>query len=170
MARNQAVEINLSETQEKILKQLYNGTHSPQHFKQRAEIILQASQGNSNNEIGRILKIHGETITKWRNRYACAEQELSLTETENPRKLRSVIEKILSDNQRRGRTPTFTDEQVAQIIALSLQKPDEIGLPFSHWTISSLRDEAINKGIVPYISISQVHSFLKRARSKATSS
>jgi len=170
MAKNQAVVIKLSESQEKILKQMVAGSHSPLHFKQRAEIILLANQGNSNNEIERMMGIHGETITKWRNRYAGSEQELSLTESENPRKLRSVIEKILSDDPRRGRTPTFTDEQVACIIALSLQKPDEVGLPFSHWSLSSLRDEVVNRGIVPYISISQLHSFLKGARSKAPSS
>ena len=169
MARNQAVELNLSAAQEKILQQLLKGTHSPQHYKQRAEIILLASQGNSNNKIERMLNIHGETVTKWRNRYAGAEKELALTEEENPQKLRSAIEKVLSDEQRRGRTPKFTDEQVACIIALSLQKPEELGLPFSHWTISSLRDEVINRGIVAYISTTQVHSFLKGARYKATS-
>ena len=170
MAQNQAPAIRLSERQEKILRQLAMGLHSPQHFKQRAEIILQASQGYSNNAIEGILEIHGETITKWRNRYASAEQELALIESENPRKLRSLIEKTLSDEPRSGRKPTFTDEQVACIIALSLQKPDEIGLPFSHWTPSLLRDEAIKRGIVPSISDTQVSRFLKGTRSKAASS
>ena len=93
MAQNQAAIIRLSEGQEKILRQLAVGHHSPQHFRQRAEIILQASRGYSNNAIENILEIHGETITKWRNRYAGAEQELALIESENPRKLRSLIEK-----------------------------------------------------------------------------
>ena len=46
-----------------------------------------------------MLQIAGETITKWRNRYAANENELAKTEEDNPRKLRSVIEKILSDEQ-----------------------------------------------------------------------
>jgi len=170
MARKQAQEIRISESQKKILTQMQTGTHSPQHYKQRAEIVLLSSKGYSNNDIERMLMISGETITKWRNRYAANENELRKTEEENPRKLRSNIEKILSDEQRSGRSAIFTDEQVACIIAMSCQKPEELKLPFSHWTPELLKDEAIKRGIVSSISTSQVRRFLKRERFKATSS
>ena len=166
---NQAREIKLSESQQKILTQIQTGTHSPQHFKQRAEIVLMAGAGYSNNEIERKLAISGETITKWRNRYGANKKELAKTEEENPRKLRNKIEKVLSDEHRSGRKATFTDEQVACIIAMSCQKPDDLGLPFSHWTPESLKEEAKRKGIVTTISASQVRRFLKRERIKATS-
>ena len=170
MGKNQAQEIKLSESQKKILEQIHRGTHTPQHYKQRAEIVLLASKGYTNNEIERTLTISGETITKWRNRYAANEIELTKTEEENPRKLRSIIEKILSDEQRSGRSATFTDEQVACIVAMSCQKPEELGLPFSHWTPELLKDEAIKRGIAPTISTSQVRRFLKRKRFEAASS
>jgi len=170
MARLQAKPIKLSETQRTILKQLQTGTHSPQHFKQRAEIVLMANSGYTNNEMERELQISGETITKWRNRYAANEKELATVEEENPRKLRKVIEKVLSDEQRSGAPAKFTDEQVACIIAMSCQKPDESGLPFSHWTPELLKDEAIKRGIVSTISASQVRVFLKRERLKTTPS
>jgi len=140
------------------------------HLKVRSEIILLASQVQTNNAIGRIMGIHGETITKWRNRYAAVEAELITTEKETPRKLLAIIEKTLSDEQRSGKSPKFTDEQVACIIALSLQKPEELGLPFSHWTPSLLRDEAIKRGIVTSISDMQVSRFLKRERFKTSPS
>jgi len=57
MATNQAKKINLSEKQRKILEQIRVETHSPQHFKQRAEIVLMASQCHSNNELERWLLI-----------------------------------------------------------------------------------------------------------------
>jgi transposase len=170
MANNQAVVINLSEKQEKILEQLHVGSHSPLHYKLRSEIILLASKGKSNNEIERTMQIGGEMITLWRNRFAAAENELALTEAENPRKLRRVIEKLLSDEPRSGKPPKFTDVQVACIIALALQKPDEIELPFSHWTPALLRDEVVKRGIVPSISESRVRCFLKGKGFKATSS
>ena len=162
MARLQARVVKLSGNQRNILNQLQVGTHSPQHFKQRAEIVLMASSGYTNNEIERKLQISGETITKWRNRYASNEKELASTEEENPRKLRKAIEKVLTDEQRSGRPAKFTDEQVACIIAMSCQKPDELGLPFSHWTPELLKDEAIKRGIVSTISTSQVRVFLNR--------
>ena len=170
MAKNQAKEIRLSDSQKKILTQMQTGTHNPQHYKQRAEIVLLASKGYSNNEIERMQKISGETITKWRNRYAANEKELEKIEEENPRKLRSTIEKIMSDEQRSGRSATFTDEQVACIVAMSCQKPEELGLPFSHWTPELLKDEAIKRGIVSTISTSQVRRFLKRKRFETASS
>jgi putative transposase len=168
--RKQARIVRLSENQKKIMEQLQAGSHTPQHFKQRAEIVLKASEGMSNNEIERTLSISGETVTKWRNRYAENETELAKTEEENPRKLRNKIEKVLSDEQRSGKPPKFTDEQVAWIIALSCKKPDDLGLPFSHWTPELLKDEAIKRGIVESISTSQVRCFLKRERFKTTSS
>jgi putative transposase len=164
MGINQAAVIELSEKQENILRQMQVGTHSPLHYKRRAEIILLAYQGKSNNEIERTMSIDSEMVTLWRNRYANAEKELAITEAENPRKLRSAIEKLLSDAPRSGRPPTFTNEQVASIIALSLQNPSELKLPFSHWTPELLKDEAIKRGIVPSISASQVSVFLKRRR------
>jgi putative transposase len=170
MARKQAQVIRLSENQKKILEQLQSGTHSPLHFKQRAEIVLMASRGYTNNDIERMLMISGETITKWRNRYASNENEFAKTEEENPRKLRSNIEKVLSDEQRSGKPATFTDEQIACIISMSCQKPDDLGLPFSHWSPELLKEEAIKRGIVSSISASQVRRFLKRERFKATSS
>jgi putative transposase len=169
MANNQAVAINLSEKQEKILEQLHVGSHSPLHYKLRSGIILLASKGKSNNEIERTMQIGGEMITLWRNRFAAAENELAKTEAENPRKLRSVIEKLLSDTTRSGRPPTFTDVQVANIIALSLQNPSELKLPFSHWTSALLKDEVIRRGIVSSISESQIRFFLKGKGFKAAS-
>ena len=168
MARLQAATIKLTEQQEKILKQLQVGTHTAMHLKIRSEIILLASQGYTNNGIEKEMGIHGETITKWRNRYAQAQTELASVESETPRKLRNHIEKTLSDEQRSGKPPTFPDEVVACIIAISCQKPEESGLPFSHWTPTLLRDEVIKRGIVTSISATQISRFLKRERFKTT--
>ena len=49
---------------------------------------------------------------------------------------------------------------VAAIIALACMSPSKFGLPFSHWSASSLRDEAISLGIVEDISIRQVGRYL----------
>lgn len=162
MSRKQAMEIKLSENQLKILTQLKKGTHSQLHLKQRSEIIMLAYEGHSNNEIERKMGIHGETVTKWRNRYVAAYREIVSTETDIPRKLREKIETVLSDEPRSGKPPTFKDEQVACIIALSCEQPDRLGLPFSHWTPELLKQEAIKRGIVDSISAMQISRFLKK--------
>ena len=57
MARLQAQPIKLSESQRNILEQMNHGTHTPQHYKKRAEIVLMANKGYSNNEMERKLQI-----------------------------------------------------------------------------------------------------------------
>jgi transposase len=164
MAINEAVKVTLSERQDMILQQLQDGTHTRLHLKIRAKIVRLANQGNTNNSIESAMGIHGETVTQWRNRFAAAEKELSTIEADDPRKLRAAIIRALSDEPRSGKPPKINDEQVACIIALSCENPMEIGLPFSNWTLSSLRDEVIRKGIVGSVSKQQIWRFLKRRR------
>jgi len=140
------------------------------HLKKRSEIILLASTGTSNMEISKKVEMKRENAVKWRNRYAGAREELTKTVTEAPRKLRSMIEKVLSDAPRPGAPCTFTDEQVACIIALACELPGNLGLPFSHWSPTLLQKEVINRGIVESISAVHVGRFLKGAGLKAASS
>ena len=119
---------------------------------------------------GIAIKLDKGSVREWRNRYASAREELAKTEAETPKKLRGMIEKVLSDAPRPGTPSTFTDEQVACIIALACELPENLGLPFSHWSPSLLRKEAINRGIVESISAVHVGRFLKGTRFKAAPS
>ena len=165
-----AREIKLTEHERKILTELKSGSHTALHLKKRSEIILRASEGESNIEISRQMQKNRENITKWRNRYASASEELTKTEAETPRKLRGLIEKVLSDAPRPGAPSTFTDEQIACIIALACELPENLGLPFSHWSPSLLQKEVIARGIVESISAVHIGRFLKGAGLKAAPS
>ena len=156
-----ATKIEVSEKETRILRENALGTHTPLHLKKRSEIILKASEGKSNNAIEREMELNGETVKIWRDRYGEQKEELRRTETESPHKMRRLIEKILSDAQRPGAPSTFTDEQVAAIIALACEDPAKMGLPFSHWSPKLLRIEAIKLGIVESISVRQIGRFLK---------
>jgi transposase len=79
-----------------------------------------------------------------------------------------MIKAVLSDEQRPGGPPKYTDEQVAAIVALACEDPSKRGLPFSHWTPGLLQREAIKLGITDNISVRQVGRFLKRTGSKAS--
>jgi transposase len=169
MQGKKAAEINLNKHERKIITELKNGSHTPLHLKKRSEIIILSSEGKSNSEVSRTVEMKRENVTKWRKRYALASEELRKTEAETPSKLRGLIESILSDAPRSGAPSTFTDEQIACIIALACELPENIGLPFSHWSPSLLRVEVINRGIVSSISAVHVGRFLKEARFKASS-
>jgi len=163
-----AVKINLSPKEETILNQLVVGTHVPLHQKTRAKIVVMASQGLSNNAIRNELGLLHSTVRRWRDRYLGQACELRRIEAETPHKMRSAIEEVLSDEQRPGCPATFSDNQVAAIIAMSCEDPKKFDLPFSHWTPELLQIEAIKLGIVDSISIRQIGRFLKRKRFAAS--
>jgi transposase len=45
----------------------------------------------------------------------------------------------LRDRPRSGRPATYSPEQVGEVVAASLTKPDALGLPFGSWTLDRLR-------------------------------
>jgi len=157
-----ASRVELSEKQEKILKEYAVGTHTPLHLKIRAQIVLKATEGWTNNSIERDMGLDAVTVKRWRDRFSARYEELKHTETETPQKIRSMIENILSDEQRPGSPSKFTDVQVAAILVLACEDPVNHGLPFSHWTPGLLQREAINRGIVKSISVRQIGRFLKK--------
>ncbi|MGH2618778.1 MAG: helix-turn-helix domain-containing protein, partial [Thermomicrobiales bacterium] len=44
----------------------------------------------------------------------------------------------LADAPRCGRPATYSPEEVGELIAASLTKPDDLGLPFGSWTLDRL--------------------------------
>jgi DNA-binding NarL/FixJ family response regulator len=161
-------QITLSTRQKQILTEMSVGTHTPLHFKIRAQIILHADAGWGNNRIEANMHIGPKTVKRWRDRYSSMQEELRQVETEAPHKLRKTIKKTLSDEQRPGGPPTYTDEQVAAIIAMACEDPAKFNLPFSHWTPSLLQAEVIKLGIAEGISVRQIGRFLKRTELTAT--
>ena len=80
-------------------------------------------------------------------------------------KLKKEIETLFADLPRKGRSPTFTSEQQAAIVALACEDPDdESQRPISQFTHREIADEAVKRKIVPSISRSQVGVFLKSGR------
>jgi len=169
MPRKVASRIEISSKQEEILKEYSKSRTLGENLRSRSEIILLAFSGKSNNAIEKSMQITGKKVTKWRNRYSIKQEEINRIEIESPQKLRSKIKEVLSDEPRAGVTPKFKSEQVAAIIALACEAPESRNLPFTHWSPSLLRLEAIKLGIVIDISERQVGRFLKSSRVKAAS-
>ncbi len=155
----------LSEKQQQILESMRKGTHMPLHFIERATIILMAADGISNSQIALDTGMGRNKVKKWRIRWAQASVETNKVENENSKALRSRIEFVLNDEQRPGAPAIFTAEQVATIITIACQSPQEYGIPMSHWTPSELARQAVSQKIVESISSRQVGRFLKRCQS-----
>ena len=160
MPKKTATPITLSERQAQILTEFSKSRTFGTSLVMRSKIVLSAANGKSNNEIEREEKLDKNTVKRWRDRFAAKFEVLKKIDSDQPHKLRASLIEALSDNPRPGATPTYTDGQVAAILALACMCPSKFGLPFSHWTAGSLRDEAIVLGIVDDISVRQVGRYL----------
>jgi len=75
----------------------------------------------------------------------------------------------LADAPRSGAPATITAEQTCAIVALACERPQDSGVPLSHWSAGDLAREAMRRGIVKSISPRSVGRFLKRIRPQAAS-
>jgi transposase len=87
---------------------------------ERARILWAAHQGDGVGQIAVARGVDPETVRRWVRRF-------------NTHGLVG-----LEDRPRPGRRPTYSAEQVAEIIAAALTKPDTLGLPFAMWTLDRL--------------------------------
>jgi hypothetical protein len=152
-----APQVKLSEAQRTTLEELSRSRQVPHSLVQRAKIVLGAAAGKSNTEMSGELGLVEETIGLWRRRWVEGAKAWGHWEGQAKR-LREAIEKLLGDETRPGCPPTFSAEQVCQIIALACETPPA---PLTHWTQEDLAREVIKRGIAEEISARSVGRFLK---------
>ena len=164
-------QVVVSAAQRDVLESFVRAYTTPQHIAQRARIVLMSADGRKNVDQADVLGTDAQRIRRWRRRWADAHAAISAAEGTNgdPDDVRELILALLHDEHRTGRKPTFTAEQVAQIIAVACQKPDESQRPVTHWTPRELRDEVVKRGIVPTISVRHIARFFGGSRTQAAS-
>jgi putative transposase len=162
--------IILTERQRETLAHLARRATSTQRLARRCRIVLAGADGSNNEQIAQRLGINRETSRLWRGIWLENEERLgAAAEEASERESRQAIEQTLSDRPRSGAPPTFTAEQVCQIVAMACEAPSqESGRPVTHWSTTELADEAIKRGIVEDISARSVGRFLKGGRSEAS--
>jgi transposase len=87
---------------------------------ERAHIVWLSSQGERVPAIARRLGIHEQTARLWVVRFNASGL------------------KGLEDEPRPGHRPTYTREQVGEVLATALTDPQTLGLPFASWTLDRL--------------------------------
>jgi putative transposase len=163
-----AQKVALTEKQRQTLLQITLSRTQRQDHIERANIIL-LCESESNTKISNELKVTQNTVKKWRKRWI--KQEMKLIAFDQKEHgiayIRKILE-ILSDEQRAGAPCKFTAEQICQFMSLACERPEDSGLPISHWSLNSLVDEILKRGIVESISRSRLAVFLKSGRYKAS--
>ena len=157
-----AAKVVLTERQQDILRQMVRSRSCPQGLAQRAEIILLAFGRLQNGPIAGHLGCERHAVGIWRRRWADAFDTLVRIEClEGLSALETEIEDVLSDNPRSGCPGTFAPDQIARIIAVACEPPEDSGRPVTHWTPTELAEEVVARQIVPSISARHIGRFLK---------
>ena len=161
----------LSDKQQELLKRLCRRQTSPQRLVRRAKTILLAAEGFRNEAIATELGISRNSVSLWRRRWDAQTEGFQAAEAagDRDRTLLKRIQSMLQDAPRPGAPSDFSAEQLAQIISVACESPEDSGRPVTHWTPRELRDEVIKRGIVQTISTRTVGRFFKRSGPQAAS-
>jgi len=109
----------------------------------RAAVVLQSAQGSKVPEIARshfYSEKHVRTIIKRFN-----EEGFS----------------SLRSNYGGGRPPKFDEETRLDIVDTAMSRPQDLGLPFTQWSLTKLRAYLIKEKVVDSISIERLRQILK---------
>ena len=104
----------------RTLRELAHSRTAEARLRDRARMCWLASQGQRVSAIKAELRVADGTVRLWIRRF-------------NALGLDGLV-----DRRRGGRPPTYTPEEVGEVIALSLTDPQTLGLPFASWTLDRL--------------------------------
>lgn len=137
-------------------------------FQTRIDIILRASQGQSNSHIARETGKALNTVKTWRKRWSEGYDELCVFEAGQSGQgvsdgtLLKKMLALLSDRPRSGAPRRITLSQQQQIVALACEAPEDFGIEMTQWNREALAQVAVDKGIVETISPRYVSVVLKK--------
>lgn len=171
MPHQTAPKIELSARVRKIIEEIARQRSTEYRLVVRASLIRAMADGASNHQLTRTQKLDRGTVRYWRGRWLELTPKLTSAEASevSDEDLRDLVLTGLSDLPRSGTPPTFTAEQIVQLVAVSCEEPGHSQRPISHWTPAELADEVVKRHIVERISVSSVERFLKSGRSKTKS-
>ena len=102
------------------IKRLAHSRTAPARVVERAQMLWRAHGGEHAPAIAGALGLHPDTVRRWLTRF-------------NARGLSG-----LEDQPRSGRPATYLPEEVAEVVAAALTKPEALALPFAAWTLDRL--------------------------------
>ena len=110
----------VTEEERQAVTRLARSRTAPARMVERAQVVQAALEGATVEEIAVCLRLARNTVYLWLHRFEERGQA------------------GLEDAPRGGRPPTYTREQVGEILATALTNPQALDLPFASWTLDRL--------------------------------
>ncbi len=117
----------------------------PVRLHQRYRIVLEASRGYVASGIAERVGCSLNTVWRWVRRF----NESGFT----------TFEAVHNPN---GRPALVSGEQVRALIRVALSRPEDLGLPFTHWSVAKLKAYCLKRGLLPPITGEWVRRLLRR--------
>jgi transposase len=111
----------LTEEEGRQVERLAHSRTAPARLVERARIVQLGCAGHCVTAVAAQLGVHHQTVRLWVKRF-------------NAEGLSG-----LQDRPRPGPPPTYTAEEVGEVVAAALTKPEDLGLPFACWTLDRLQ-------------------------------
>jgi transposase len=110
----------VTDEERQAVARLARSRTAPARAVERAQVVQAALNGEAVEEIAGRLRLARNSVYLWLHRF----EERGLAG--------------LEDAPRGGRPPTYSREQVGEVVATALTNPPTLGLPFSSWTLDRL--------------------------------
>lgn len=162
--------VALTPRQRSLLIKQRNKARVTVQQRNRIDIILGASAGQSNLHLCQRLSVGRSMVTHWRKHWAvsysslCTYQAGVAGQGVSDRDLLSRMLAVLEDAPRSGAPVRISMAQKQQITALACRKPQDYGIPVTQWNRKMLAQVAVAQGIVETISPRYVSELLKNQR------
>lgn len=129
-----APKIELSARVRKIVEEIARQRSTEYRLVVRASLILAMAAGAGLYELTRTQKLDRGTVRAWRGRWSELAPKLAGAEASevSAEDLRDLVLTGLMDLPRSGTPPTFTAEQLVQIVAVACEEPSHSQRPISH--------------------------------------